>query len=227
MKLKGLIHKTTYRLSRHLVFGWTLLRWLVLLLLIAPILSLAKILFRWPAWGWPGLGSAGLFSVILFLVVWQSKRRGYLHFRVAPSPLLPPDKLPVLKKVSLRASGNFKVKGATRYFVEEAAFYQTFATRERAIMVNIPFSRFMMFAHSPGAEIGWWYSFFTPETLITCQSGTLCFGGVSRPALQLVYQPNDAEKPETLYLSFNTGRQRARVLADIKADEKNANNACG
>ncbi|HHJ06255.1 MAG TPA: hypothetical protein ENK24_02015 [Anaerolineae bacterium] len=228
MKLQGLIHKTSYRLSRHLIFGWPLLRWLVLLLLIAPILSLLKALFQWPVWGWLELESVSLFSVAFFFIVWQSKRHGFMRFRPASpaaSLSVPSDKLPHLEKIPLRASGNFRVRGITRYFVEETALYQPFATGERVVMVNIPATRFMLLAHSPNAEIGWWYSFFTPENLITYQSGTLYFGLQSRPALQLIYQPDDAKKPETLYLSFDAPAQRAQVLADLKADEENANNA--
>ncbi len=222
MKLKGLIHKTTYLLSRHYLGGWALLRWLILLLLIAPALALVKAVFQTPAWGWLELGGASLFSVILFLIVWQSKRRGFMRFRAAPSPSspsIPPSELPHLEKITLRASGNFRVKGVTRYFVEESALYQSFATKERAIMVNIPFSRFMLLAHSPNAEIGWWYSFFTPESLVNYQSGTLYFGAIPRPALQLRYHPDKGNnKTETLYLSFDSPQDLAIVLADLQAD---------
>ncbi|HEY84671.1 MAG TPA: hypothetical protein G4N96_06125 [Chloroflexi bacterium] len=220
MKLKGLIDKTAYRLSRHYLGEWTLLRWLILLLLIAPTLSLVKAVFQTPAWGWSELGSASLFSVTLFLIVWQSKRRGYMRFHVAPPPSISPNELPYLEKITIRASGNFRIKGITRYFVEENALYQTFATKERAIMVNISFTRFMLLSHSPEAEIGWWYSFFSPETLSDYQTGTLTFGATPRPALQLRYRlDKDSNKIETLYLSFDSLQDLAIVLADLQADK--------
>lgn len=223
MKISGLIDKTAYIFHRHYLFGWALLRYFVLLLLIAPTLALVKAVFQTPAWGWLELGSAGLLSVTLFLIVWQSKRRGFMRFRAAPppsSPSIPPSELPYLEKITLRASGNFRVRGVTRYFVEESALYQSFATKERVIMVNIFFSRFMLLAHSPNAEIGWWYSFFTPESLVNYQSGTLYFGATPRPALQLRYHPDkDDNKTETLYLSFDSSQDLAIVLADLQADK--------
>ena len=222
MKLKGLIHQTTYRLSRHYSGGWTLLRWLILLLLIAPILSVTKTFFQWPPWGWLPLAIAALFSAAIFFTLWQSKRRGHICFLAGQTPRLPqlpPTELPFPQKIPLRASGNFSVEGQTRYFVEENAFYQTFATRERVIMVNVSFTR-LLFAPSPKAEIGWWYSFFTPKILVTYQPGTLCFGASPRPALQLRYYPNeDSKKTETVYLSFDSPENLAIVLADLQADK--------
>jgi len=217
MKINGLIHKTAYIFHRHYLFGWTLTRWFILALFVPPLLVFLKII----PWGQSGLIAVSVISSSLFVVIWRTKRRGYLHFKADEdhaSPAIPSTALPPSDKIPLRASGNFVIRGVSRYFVEEAAFYQTFATRERVIMINIPFTRFMLLSHSPEAEIGWWYSFFTPQNLLDYQLGTLYFGSPPRPALRLTYQPDGVEKNEILYLSFDTSDQRARVLADLKVD---------
>jgi hypothetical protein len=105
------------------------------------------------------------------------------------------------------------------YFVEEEAQYQTFQTRERVIMVKIAQTRFLWLIQSPEGEIGWWYTFFTPNLIRAVETGRLHFGRKTRPALRLTYQPDGSEIPQILHLTFDTVDIRRPILADLEADQ--------
>jgi hypothetical protein len=112
------------------------------------------------------------------------------------------------------------VSGMNRYFVEERAYYQAFETRERVIMVNVPLTRLLLLSHSPELEVGWWYSFFTPQTLQEVDVGVIYFGLKPRPALRLIYHPKEVKVPKTVYLSFDHDEYHNQILADLCADQK-------
>jgi hypothetical protein len=166
------------------------------------------------------LGALFLLDLGGIIAIWRVRRRGFLHFEpetlnsnTSSDSLLFPEKIPI------HASGNFAVGGMTRYFVEESAYYQTFQTRERVVMVQILDTRYFWLIQSPENETGWWYTFFTPETIQSFEPGQVCFGPRKRPALRLTYLPKEAETPQTLYLSFDTAEQRNQVSADLYADQ--------
>lgn len=210
----GLLNRTAYRLHRHSFLGWTLTRWLVIGLLLPPLLGLAGV--------WP-LSRAMIFLLFVFwlavlLGLWRIKSAGYLRFTPTEPTFPAAAPLPDTVEIPVRVSGNFSVRAAARYFVEADAFYQTFQTRERVLKVTIPFSRFLLLARSPEPETGWWYAFFTPQTLKTFQPGLLHFGYLSRPALHLVHQPDGAKKPEHLFISFDSAESGAKIIADLLVD---------
>lgn len=193
---------------------------MVLALLSVPIILLV-ISARRSAAGLATLGAVTIMSAACLFFIWQLRRRGYLHFEPHPlSEAIPADPLPASKKIPIRASGNFSVSNRTRYFVEETAFYQTFKTRERMIMVAIEPSRYLLLAQSLEAEIGWWYTFFTPQVIQAIEPGQVRFGARLRPALRITYHSLETDTPEILYLSFNSPEARRQVLADLRADSK-------
>jgi hypothetical protein len=155
------------------------------------------------------------------MVIWQIRQRGFLRFEPEPfAAEVEADPLPFPDTINLRASGSFAVSGMQRYFVEAAAQYQTFHTRERVVMANIPRTSFLFLINSPEAEVGWWYIFFTPKIIQTIEPGILRHGRQTRIALGLTYLPDGTEVAKTLYLTFDTPQARMRVLADLKVDQR-------
>jgi hypothetical protein len=215
--LEGLFYRLAYFTGRHYFWGWTLTRWIVLGLMALPFFLLP---FRQRPGGLIIIGLVVLLSLAGLIAIWQVRRRGYLRFEPETKPSIEPDALSFPNKIIVRASGEFAVSGMIRYFVEEAAQYQTFQTRERVIMINIDRTGFLFLINSLEAESGWWYTFFTPTILKGVEPGKLHFGSKARPALRLTYQPEEADTPKTLYLTFDTPEQRRCVLADLAADQQ-------
>ena len=216
--MKGRLYKLIYQFSRHYLFGWTLYRWMLLALLLAPLI-LVLVSARQSAADIVILAAVTIISAACLFFTWRLRQGGYLDFEPhPPGEPTPANPLPPSEKIPLHASGNFSVGNRTRYFVEEAALYQTFKTRERAIMVAIERSRYLLLAQSSEAEVGWWYAFFTPHIIQAVQPGRVCFGAHMRPALRITYYSQETDTPETLYLSFNSPDERRQVLADLEAD---------
>jgi len=216
--LAGRIYQLVYLAGRHFLFGWTITRWAMLVFLFGPLILFLTYLRTSPQ-GLLWLGLLFLLGLGGVITIWGAQRQGFLRFD--PEPLnqdIPSDLLPFPDKNPARASGRFAVGGMTRYFVEEAAHYQTFHTRERVVMVQIFDTRYLWLAQSPENETGWWYTFFKPEVIRSFEPGQLCFGPHNRPALRLTYRPAETEAPQTIYLSFDTPLERAQVLADLYAD---------
>lgn len=217
LSAEGIIYQCAYRLQRHYLFGWSATRWLVIGLLLLP----AGFYFNLLPGEWPAAGAAATVSLSLIFILWLAKRRNFLRFEAHPPgsmPVVAPAPLTFTEKLPLRASGTFAVGDMSRYFVEETARYQVFETRERAIHLFAPPSRLLLLALSPRPEIGWWYTFFTPQTLQTIEAGRLVFGSRPRPALRLTVRPDAAELPRVLHLSFDSPEQQTLVLADLRAD---------
>lgn len=212
--LIGLLNQITYRLHRHAFLGWTLTRWLVIGLFLPPMLGLVGV---WPL-SRPIIFVLFALGLAVTLALWRIKVAGYLRFTPTEPAFPAAAPLPDTAEIPVRVSGRFSVSAATRYFVEAEAFYQTFQTRERVLKVTIPFSRFLLLAHSPEPETGWWYAFFSPQTLKMVQPGVVHFGYLPRPALRLVYQPDGADKPEYLFISFDSTESGAKIIADLLAD---------
>ena len=205
-----------YQLQRHYFAGWSLLRWSVLALVSPPILMAVGII--------PGgniaLAATDIFSVAALFALWRTRRGGYLHFSPDDTAVfgdIEPQKLPFPEKIPIRASGWFSVGGKTRYFVHEHAFYQTFETRERVLMVSIARTRWLLLAQSPAAETGWWYSFFTADRIRRVEHGWLHFGAHPHPALKLHLSPeNPDDAPVIFHIATDTPAQMNRLIADLR-----------
>jgi hypothetical protein len=85
-------------------------------------------------------------------------------------------------------------------------------------MIEMAQTRYLLLAQSAEREVGWWYTFFTPKTVLNFVGGQVCFGPHLRPAIALIHQPDNADAPETLYLSFDSPADRATILADLYVD---------
>ena len=213
----GRLYYLVYHLDRHRLLGWTLTRWLVYGAIFGPIFFYLSP-FRRLAWGWGLLAGLIIISLIGLLALWQIRRGDYLQFDPQTTPIdIAAKPLSFPEKISLRASGYFRVNNQQRYFVEESAYYQTFNTRERVIMVEVARTRFLWLAQSTELDVGWWYTFFTADLVHQVDLGRLSFGPHLRPALRLRYQPAEASDPETLYISFESEAACRKILADLQA----------
>lgn len=216
MSLTGLVLQISYRLQRHIRFGWPLARWLGLVLLAVAGWSL----LRWWPFAWQAALLIGLFLVYVVVLVWAS-RSGYVRFTPEhENPPGSPDAAPPLRPeelVPVRASGWFTVEGQDQYFVDVEAGVETVETREHIVMGRIMPTRFLLLGRWPKRDTGWWYIFFHPATIQEIRPGRLTFGARSRQALRIVYAP-DANTLQTIYLAFDDPVALNRVWADLMLD---------
>ncbi len=105
-----------------------------------------------------------------------------------------------------------------RYFVDIPANYTTFETGEHCIMIQVPFTRFLLLGKSRKNELGWWYTFFKPSAIHSMANGCLYFGPHPHPAVCLEIAGIDDAEDEILYLSFEDEASRSLVVADLKSD---------
>jgi hypothetical protein len=172
----GAVLKFVYRLRRHRWLGWSLARWLGLLLLVGAVAALIQ---EWPQPRLAGLLAVGLLAYVL-LLGWAA-RKEFLHFipdadaggeprsRNTASPLGRGQKVP------LRASGFFAVEGNEQRFVDLGADFETTGTREHMVLARVHPSRFLLFCTWPKSELGWWYVFFQPDMIRQVTRGRLYF----------------------------------------------------
>ncbi len=221
---EGLLYQFVYNLERHWLFNIRLRHWLMLVCLILP------------ATMWLGFWKTTYLVAVLvtlgavgvLVATWWAGRRRFVRFEEHPgnaeesrqiadqqSAASP---LPTMSKIRVCATGFFEVSGMRRYFVEIPADYTTFETGEHCIMIQVPFTRFLLLGKSRKNELGWWYTFFQPSVIHSMASGCLYFGPHPRPALRLEIAGTDDTEDESLYLSFEDEASRSLVLADLKYD---------
>jgi hypothetical protein len=116
--------------------------------------------------------------------------------------------------VPLWASGRFEVMHNHRDFVNVEAVFTTMDSGEHVIMAHIRRSRFLFLGRWPTDQLGWWYVFLPPGSLVSVVPGRLIFGLRHRPALEISYRSHE-ERERRLYLSFADPEQRARVRAGL------------
>lgn len=214
----GLVFKLAYRLRRHFWLGWTLARWLGLVV----ILVLLYQLIRWRSLSWQVILVAGLLLAYGLVLIWAS-RQGYVRFEALPdagNPLeteAPDPPLGVQEMIPARASGWFSVEGETQYFLDVEADFETVGTREHIVLGRVHPSRFLLFGQWPGYELGWWYMFVQPAMIQELSLGRLHFGARPQLVIRLVYAP-DAETQETAYLAFDDMAALRRVWDDLLLD---------
>jgi hypothetical protein len=218
LSVLGVVLQLAYRLRRHFCLGWSLARWLGLLLVIAALVML----IRWWPYLWPAGLLAGLLLLHIVVLIWAS-RRGYVRFVVMPEARtllhdMPPDPpLRVEELVPLRASGWFTVEGKDQYYVDLAADFETVGTREHIVLARVYPSRFLLLGNWPEYELGWWYIFFQPAMIHKIAVGHLHFGPRSRLAIQVVYTP-DEQTQQTIYFTFDGAEALNRVWDDLLRD---------
>jgi hypothetical protein len=214
----GVILRLAYRLRRHKWSGWTLSRWLGLLLVVAIVWAF----LMWRARPWPALIPAGLFLAYILLLAWAG-RQGYIRFKpvsdqdslLGNSPSVPP--LGTQELVSTRASGWFTVAGQEQYYVDLEADFETVETREHIVLGRVHPSRFLVVGQWPKQEIGWWYIFVQPAMIQGLHLGHLHHGFRSRQALRVTYAPAK-DLQQTVYFTFDDALALRRVWHDLALD---------
>jgi hypothetical protein len=213
---RGIVLQLAYRLRRHFWGGWSMGRWLGVLLLLA----VAGVLIGSRMADWPLAAALGAsFLAYAGILVWARRRR-YIYF--VPSEALPdgpppPAGLDMAGLIPIRAGGWFTVEGKRQYYVDLDADYQTVPSREHIIMARVYPSRFLLLGRWPERDIGWCYIFFEPATVQQVQVGYLHFGARPRLAVQLTYVP-DVKTQETIQMTFDTPAALRQVWADLMVD---------
>jgi hypothetical protein len=214
LSLTGVIFQVTYRLRRHFWLGWSLARWFGALLVSAGLAAL----IRWWWYPWPAIVLGGLFLVYVLTLGWVGRRR-YVHFKAMSDPLALPCAPPLRAEelVPIRASGWFTVEGKVQYYMDVEADFETVETGEHIVLGRVRPSRFLGIGYWPDWELGWWYIFFQPAMIRKLAVGHLFFGYRSRPALQVVYTP-DEKTLQTVYLTMDDSLLLQRLWNDLVRD---------
>ncbi len=208
-----------YRLKGHRFLGWTLARWVALLLLAAAAL----------AFFWVSVAVAAAFLVLLVLYLaleWAARKASYLRFTPDETASPTPEALKPREKIHLRVSGHFGVEGKWKQFVNLEAYFRTFASREHALMAWVPPSRYLVLGRWPEKDFGLWYIFFRPEHIREITPGVLRIGGMEWHALMIRYwEPEEGKKKareSVAHLGFEDEESRGRVWADLLWDWEKA-----
>ena len=216
MSWRGIVLQLAYRLRRHFWGGWSVGRWLGMLLLSAFAFVLVGSRFA----SWPLAAALGaLFLAYTGILVWARRRR-YIYF--TSGGLLPADPLPAagLDRADLiptRASGWFTVEGKRQYYVDLDADYQTVPSREHIVLARVHPSRFLLLGRWPEQDVGWWYIFFGPAMIRQVQVGYVHFGARPRLAVQLTYGL-EVKTLETIEMTFDSPTALKQVWADLIVD---------
>jgi hypothetical protein len=214
----GITLQLAYHLRRHFWLGWSLARWLGLLLVVAIIWALLP----WQAAPWPAAVPAVLFLIYVLVQTWASRQR-FVRFKAIPGLDNPhsdrpsPQPLGVQEMVPVRASGWFTVEGQDQYYIDLEADYETVGTREHIVLGRVRPSRFLLLGRWPSLELGWWYIFFQPGMIRDMCLGHLHFGARPYLALRVIYAPVE-ETRQTVYLTFADPMALRRVWDDLRLD---------
>jgi hypothetical protein len=214
----GIVLQLAYRLSRHFWLGWTLARWLGLLILGLGVWALIRL---WPN-PWPSIAAGILLLFYVGILVW-ARRTGYLHYSRLPAierqikELKAPPPLGQEELLPARASGWFSVESKNQYFVDADADFETVGTREHIVLGRVHPSRFLQLGSWPRDEIGWWYVFIQPKMIRKVDVGRLTAGCEPQRALRIVYAP-DTETEMTIYLVTHDPTSLRRIWDDLLKD---------
>jgi hypothetical protein len=225
------IFELAYRLRLHRVGGWALDRWAVTLAWGASALILMQWAWRGqpilPAWHWLILALLLLSGAAVMAARGRAARRSYVVFITEPK-LTPPAPLPLQPedKILLRATGRFDVQSKGRLFADLPAYWRTYASREHAVLAIQHPSRFLL-AHSGDEDVGMWYAFIPPAAITEVTPGALRYGRRIGPGLRVTYRRQrpvpEGKRPAkaaaaAIFLAFDDNVTRARVWADLEAD---------
>ena len=159
-----------------------------------------------------GLGVVGILLALLTVALsaWAAKE-GYIAFQEEDFPLSPQPALKPDEQVIVRAFGHFEVEGKEGYFVDLAAAFESFETREHAVLAYVPPS-----ALWPRNQVGMWYIFFRPEDVISTEWGRLFFGTKALPAIRISYRVSGQKA--VAYLASPHLDRLIRIWDDINLD---------
>ena len=211
-----------YHLDRMLLAGAPVVRWMDGLLLLIGVLGAFGLV--------PGrFFTAGLCLILLISFVWLRRRwrnQDYVHFReetrpaVTPQPMAPSDNVPI------HASGYFTVEEKSERFTWLQGYFRTFATREHAVICLVQPKRFLL-AEWPAKDMGMWYVFFFPKSVLNIRYGTVSFGRTTQPCLAVDHEIHIPKRgrfsrertiQEMVILATPTEEDTRRILADLLYD---------
>ena len=204
-----------YQLHRHRFAGWSLLRWLVSLLLLAALLAALRLL---PG-GWVSSGVALMAALALVVLYLRARRRLFVRFRPAarPSspregnvpPLLPGEQIPV------RVTGVLTVGNREQVLVHAPGYLERFRNGEIAIAALVPPSRFLGLGALPPKQEGMWYAFVDPGRVRHVDAGEVVVRGARLRALSVAYETG--HHTARVYLAFEREEDLRRALAAFLA----------
>jgi hypothetical protein len=218
LNVTGIILQLAYRLSRHLWLGWTLARWIGLLIFG---LGLWALVHWWPD-PWPAVVAGFVFLVYVGILYW-ARRTGYVRYTRLPDEerhLKEQDAPPPLHKEELvpaRVSGWLTVEGQNQYFVDVESDFETVGTREHIVLARVHPSRFLLLGKWPWEELGWWYFFVQPSMIRKVDIGELVAGPQPQRVLRIVYAP-DTDTEGTVYLFTDDIESLRRIWDDLLKD---------
>lgn len=209
-----------YTLNQRQFAGAPVLRWLLILLFSTTLLwAIGGLPGHW----WVATSTGGLWLVLIGLTYYW-RRRDFVRFAPLSLPVVKPAVLNLQAKVVIYATGLFSVENKYRRFTWLPGFYRTFATREHALLCQLRQPKWGLFGQLPSENIGLWYIFFTPETVVKVDYGRLYFGRQDKIAIAVTYritipkrnrfQPEQIRN-EVIYLAVETEQDAALILADL------------
>lgn len=209
-----------YALNQRQLAGAPVARWLLILLL--------GVILLWGIGGLPGhwwvATSAGGLWLALMGLLYYWRRRDFVRFEALPLPAVAPARLNPQTKVVIYATGLFAVENKYRRFTWLPGFYRTFATREHALLCQLRQPKLALFGQLASENIGLWYIFFTPETVVKVDYGWLYFGRQGKVAIAVTYRMTipkhnrfrpEQIRDEVIYIAVDTAPDAGIILADL------------
>ncbi|MCE7979925.1 MAG: hypothetical protein DYG89_01930 [Caldilinea sp. CFX5] len=212
-----------YNLSRYQWGSASLLRWLSFLLVGAA----AVWLVGWLPGRWVVAGGALALIVALLALFRYWRQRDFVYFMPSAPPVITGEPLPPAQKAPVMVTGFFGVEEKQQRFTWLPGFYRTFATREHALLCQVAQRRWGGLGRWPEDEVGLWYIFFAPATIVQIEWGELYFGAQARPAIAVTHRltiPKQRRwrraevREEKIYMAFTTPAVGAIIWADLHHD---------
>jgi hypothetical protein len=209
-----------YYSSRYRFGSISPLRWLLGLIFVGGLYG--AVMGRW----WLTVLLLLLLGTVVTLYHYW-RRRDFVRFEpgVAPvivsQPLLPNEKVPVM------VTGFFGVEQKFQRFTWLPGFYRTFATREHALICQVGQRPWAKLSRWPDDDIGLWYVFFSPQTILQIQWGQLFFGADPRPAIRVTHRVTlptrkrfrtEQVREEKIYIAFENAAIGELIWADLQHD---------
>ncbi len=210
--MNGRVNHILYQLYRHRFLGWSLLRWLVLVLILYAAGAFLRFL--------PGGLAVGVAILALVIVggvlfMW-ARRRLFVRFRsgrrvVPASPAEPGSPVPA------HVTGILQVGQRHQLVVHAPGHVEAFRNGEKAISALVRPSRFLGVGALPVQNEGMWYAFVARASTYTVEVGDLLVNGSAWPALRIRVLEEERGK-RTLYLAFASDEELAQAYVFFSKD---------
>lgn len=206
--------------SRYRLGGISLLHWLLGLIFVAGLFGAVT-----GRWWLTALLLLLLGTVVALYHHWR--RRDFVRFEPGVAPemayqrLLPNEKAPVM------VTGFFGVEHKFQRFTWLPGFYRTFATHEHALICQVGQRPWAKLSRWPDDDIGLWYIFFSPQTILQLQWGQLFFGTDPCPAIVVTHRVTlptrkrfrtEQVREEKIYIVFENAAIGELIWADLQYD---------